>query len=538
MTETPPRTSNDPTVRTLVVWCPSWPVVAAGAEPGTAAAVVHADRVVATTPLAEYEGVMVGMRRREAQARCPGLVVLPHDPARDARAFAPIGASLDGLTPRLELAEPGRCAFPTLGPSRYFGGDDGLARRAGELVRAALGERVEVAALPGVGAADGLFSALLAARRSAQIGDVVVIPRGASGSFLASWPVSTLGEPELADLLVRLGLPTLGAFAALESRDVLARFGKSGAFAHRLARGLDPRAPATRPPPPDFAVVHELDPPAERVETAAFVARAAADELQQRLSTMGLACTRVAIEFETEHGETLSRLWRAEGALGAAIIAERVRWQLDGWLHSAQRPTGGISVVRLVPDEVVAARGRQLGFWGGQTDAADRATRAVARVSARLGPEAALVPSWRGGRQPLDTYRMEPAAAIELGEARAIAPPTAGTGGDRPPPWPGAIPPPYPSVVLSERVEVDVLDASGTRVGVTARGLATAIPDTLVLRGGHEITAWAGPWLSDERWWDPATRRRRARFQVVIDDGAAYLLSLEGGSWWVEAMYD
>ncbi len=51
------------------------------------------------------------------------------------------------------------------------------------------------------------------------------------------------------------------------------------------------------------------------------------------------------------------------------------------------------------------------------------------------------------------------------------------------------------------------------------------------------ITAWAGPWLLDERWWDPLTARRRVRFQVVTADGAAYLLGLEG-SWWVEATYD
>ncbi|HEX8803675.1 MAG TPA: hypothetical protein VF743_05765 [Acidimicrobiales bacterium] len=51
------------------------------------------------------------------------------------------------------------------------------------------------------------------------------------------------------------------------------------------------------------------------------------------------------------------------------------------------------------------------------------------------------------------------------------------------------------------------------------------------------ITAWAGPWPCDERWWDPARHRRRARVQVEAG-GVAHLLVLESGRWWVEATYD
>jgi protein ImuB len=42
----------------------------------------------------------------------------------------------------------------------------------------------------------------------------------------------------------------------------------------------------------------------------------------------------------------------------------------------------------------------------------------------------------------------------------------------------------------------------------------------------------------DERWWDPATARRRARIQVVLAGGEAHLLGLEGGRWELEATYD
>ncbi len=60
-------------------------------------------------------------------------------------------------------------------------------------------------------------------------------------------------------------------------------------------------------------------------------------------------------------------------------------------------------------------------------------------------------------------------------------------------------------------------------------------PDGSTMRG---VTAWAGPWIVDERWWDPATARRVLRIQVVDDTGAAWLLVLEHGRWWAEAGYD
>ncbi|MBW8825938.1 MAG: hypothetical protein JF603_06275, partial [Acidobacteria bacterium] len=49
---------------------------------------------------------------------------------------------------------------------------------------------------------------------------------------------------------------------------------------------------------------------------------------------------------------------------------------------------------------------------------------------------------------------------------------------------------------------------------------------------------WCGPWPVDERWWDTAARRRRARLQVALADGTAHLLALESGRWTVEATYD
>ncbi len=533
-------------VRTVVVHCPHWPVVAAVlASPDTcdasgAVVVVRSNRVVAASAAARATGVAVGLRRRQAQSRCPHVQVLDHDPFRDARSFEPVAAAFDAITPGVEVSIPGTLAFATRGPSRYFGGDDALAERTAWIAAGAAG-----GADVGVGVADGAFAALLASRRAVRTGAPVVVPPGATPSFLAPVPVAALGQAaleeavsaDLTDLFGRLGLRTLGQVAALDAADVLGRFGEAGVVAHRLARGLDARPLQARRPAPELSVSREVEPPAEQVDRAAFVARAMAAELHQTLEADGLACTHVLVEAETEHGETLARHWRHEGTLTSGALADRVRWQIEGWLGggAATRPSGGIARLTLVPVEVVAAKGRQLGFWGGETLVDERILRAVARVQGTLGASAVSVPEVRGGRSPADRVVRVPVDAVDLTSPRPAARPDHVTE-----PWPGRVPAPAPATVLAEPEPVEVVDAAGRPVGVTGRAEVTAAPARLTRSGQRPqaVVGWAGPWPVDERWWDPVRHRRRARFQVVEESGVAHLLAVESGRWWLEATYD
>ena len=567
-------------VRIMTIWCPDWPVVAArrvGETGEERVAVLRANRVVAASATARSEGVVRAMRRREAQARCPDIVLITDDPGRDARAFEPVAAAIDAFTPRNEIMRPGLCQFPTRGPSRYFGGDGALAAK---LVDALRGLGIEAR----VGVADGPFAAALAGRSSTPL-----VPQGESTAFLAPYSIDALvaveggravvraarstrrasagspgsagsrasaGSPgsagdadalaliDLVDLLKRLGIGTLGALAALPLRDVSARFGPLGERVWRLAAGLDERPVSPRRPPPDVVVSTELDPPVDRVDTAAFIAKALAEELADRLARHGLACTRISIEAETERGDRLVRLWRHEragatGGLTAAGLADRVRWQLDGWLQALQKAGddrseacfGGITVLRLVPDEVVAETGRQLGLWGGAGAADERAARAFARVQGLVGPDAVCTVHETGGRRPTDLVQLVP-----WGDHREVA-----SSSNQP--WPGSLPAPQPTVVYPHALPAEVCDASGALVGVGGRGEPTAAPATLRLTAAdrasdiQHITQWAGPWPLDERWWDVQSHRRQARMQVVTRTGEAHLVVLEGGAWWVEASY-
>jgi protein ImuB len=525
-------------VRTLVSWCPDWPVVAAvraAAVPGLGehlpVAVLAAGRVYACSEAARAEGVRRGMRRRDAQGRCPELLVVEHDPGRDVRMFEPVLAAVEEVAPGVEVTAAGRCALAARGPAGYFGGEDAAAERIIDQIARCCGVEAQV------GVADGVFAAELAARAGA------IVAPGGSAAFLAGLDVRVLGRPELVGLLRRLGIRTLGGFAALPAADVAGRFGADAALAHRLAGGGEERALAPRELPPELSVRLDPDPAIDRVDVAAFAARTLAERLHERLARHGLAATRLIIEARTGHAEELSRTWRHDGVLTVADIADRTRWQLEGWLSGTgpdARPTAGIARLRLCPEGVVEYAGLQLGLWGDTGEARDRAHRAITRVQGLLGPDAVLVPVLTGGRGPADRVQLVP-----WGDERPDDPDRTTKKGKKKhekevAPWPGRLPAPSPAVVPPEPWPAVVVDAGGGPVGVTGRFLVSAAPAAVAVDGAEPVAVagWAGPWPAEERWWDPDGAGRRARLQVRLADGRALLLVVTGGRWAVEAEYD
>jgi protein ImuB len=417
------------------------------------------------------------------------------------------------------------------------------------LVVRAIRDRVGEAGVgAGVGVADGVFAATLAART-----DTRVVP-GRTAEFLAAFPTAVLDLPGLVEPLARLGVHTLGRLAELPADAVAGRFGADGVMAHRLARGLDARPPAPLRQGPDLSVEAVFEPPADGSERIVFAAKALADEFHAVLAQSGVACVRVAVELHGAAGpgaepEVSHRLWRHEGLLSSTAVAERVRWQLSGWQVKLQAvdqnpdidrnpddtggpagaptPDQGITRLRLIPDHLVPARGVQPGLWGAD-EAPDRIARAAERLQAMYGPNAVTLLADAGGRSPLDQGVRTP-----YGDLPAPVP--------EPAPWPAALPAPAPADVPREPRPAEVTDAAGAPVEVSGRLRVSARPVRLALSGTREhlrILSWAGPWPLAERWWEPGAAVRRARFQAVTDDGRAWLLIVQDGRWYVEAVYD
>jgi protein ImuB len=519
--------------RTMVVWCPDWPVVAAAAGVDTGdkpVAVFDKGLVLACSAAARAEGVRRGQRMREAQSRCPDLVVLGYDAGLDARGFEPVISTIEAIAPGVQLIQPGTCALRVRGPSRYFGGE----RHAAEAIARQL-RRNDLPdhrfTMPRFGVADGPFAAEQAARATTVDDPITIIGVGESAAFLSQHSVAALGQPELAGLLCRLGLPTLGDFARLSSTDVLTRFGPIGAHAHRLAGGGDTRPVVARQPPPELTRWVDFDEPADRVDQVAFGVRQAADQFVSDLASASLVCTTVRIQVVAEDGPGVERCWLHPRWFDAADVVDRVRWQLQGDGRTDAGLTARVTRVGLIPDEVDPIGAHADALWGSGPD--EHIHRALTRVQSMLGHGAVVSAALGGGRGPADRQTMVP-------------------WGDRPTPrwttdapWVGRLPDPPPSTVFPEPRPAVVLTADRQPVGIDDRGVLTGEPacfsPTVPVRdsaGLQPIDAWAGPWPVSERWWDEHARRKLARFQVVGPDGSAWLLMVEGEQWWTEARYD
>jgi len=591
----------DPTTRTLVIWCPDWPTVTALKErslPVTTPAVVLAgNKVLSCTQSARVEGVRIGQRRREAESHCPNLSVFKADGERDARMFEAIATAVEEIAPGVEILRPGMIACPARGPARYFGSEQAAAERLADAV-----EAMDVECR--IGAADMLPVAVLAARQS------TFVPPGGSAAFCARLSIDELARDsviappdrvDLVDLLKRLGITTMGAFAALPEVKVITRFGADAAVAHRLASGRAERGLSRRHIPAELIVEQICDPPLDRVDTAAFLARALAERFHAGLAAGGLACTRLTISARTEQGQVLSRTWRCVSPLTPAATADRLRWQLDGWIsaravrigannqadtEALDTATDAVTLLRLEPVEAVDAGLIQYGLWGSSGEEDERANWALARIQGLLGPESVVAPVLAGGRGAAERIRFLPWGQEKLEEGRPTAP------------WPGRIPAPSPTRLTAESAGkvVAVLDIHGSAVGVDDRGFLSALPCFLEPRTGPRwrISGWAGPWLFDERWWQgaatvpasntaptapttataptasntattpttsttpttattpttsttPTTPNVRtpavrgtplARVQILLEEGPALLVGYGQGTWSVEGVYD
>ena len=222
---------------------------------------------------AEAFGIVRGMRLGEAMSRCPGLRLVAPDPEGVRSLWGTVLDRLEAIGAEVESDHAGAAFFDAAGLQGIHGGDLGGVLAA---AHRALGAGARF------GAAPSRFSAHAAAlqarprrRAAASTRDTAAstraaaVPAGAQlvedrsvRDFLVPLPVALLRtRPELhalPEVLERLGIRTLGEFAALPSRAVAERFGHPGLLALDLSRGRDTPLEPRRPFEP---VVERVDLP-------------------------------------------------------------------------------------------------------------------------------------------------------------------------------------------------------------------------------------------------------------------------------------
>lgn len=452
--------------RTAVVWIPDWPLVVARAVhevSGSAPAVVVSNRKIrVASGYARATGIRTGMALRHAQELCPEIIVLEGNESLEAREFEYVAQLVESVVPHLDIIRPGLLTFGAFGPTRYFGSEEALASALVDvLARDAQCEAY-------VGFAEGLLAAVLSARM------MRTIEPGKSAEFLQQRPLTEVHYAlthnaqrtrvrELVALWDRLGIRTFGQLAALPKTDVTTRFGAEGEYIHALVSGLDVYAVQTQHTRPEIHVHASLEPPATRVDEAAFHGRTLAQRLYTELLEQSATCGRITISARMNDGTELHRSWRTDdtalGAMSPERITQRVRWQLEGWLtnsalrqqaraqrermqHSAQgtrysqgnnRPDHQEqlegdearaqllfedqrehqSVVEIVwlelqAQDVTGAATHQESLWGARSGNDIRARRAAERVASLIGPHNVHAVQMAGGRTYQDRFTLVP----------------------------------------------------------------------------------------------------------------------------------
>ena len=204
---------------------------------------------------AEAFGLRAGMRLAEALSRCPGLILVPPDPARADGAWEAVLRGLEATGAAVEPGRAGEAFFATAPLRAIHGGVEATLARA----RRALGQSARLAAGP------SRLAAHAAARRARARRPPPILGEPAARHLVAGLPVSALADAlawpvrtdnggaarwerlNLPETLERLGVRTLGELAALPAAAVADRFGEPGLVALGIARGreepLRPRKP-------------------------------------------------------------------------------------------------------------------------------------------------------------------------------------------------------------------------------------------------------------------------------------------------------
>jgi protein ImuB len=408
-----------------------------------------------------------------------------------------------------------------------------------------------------VGVADEIATAIIAARDQ-EAGHVVA--RGASKDFLAVQPVSVLsaetalGVPhELVQQFQQLGLRRLGDVAKLPLRQIVNRFGPPGARVHDIVTARADRRVAPEEARSDLSVAVIPADPVARVDSAAFAARQLAAKLHEKLAAAGVVCLRLKIRAEFNRGQALERVWRTREALSEDATADRVRWQLDGWLTAARAADSGTAdehpaddaesegagIIELSLEPLEVSQPDFIGQLWGSGSSDEHVKRAIARVQSTLGTDKVLQPWAAGGRGVAERVDFVP-YGDDIPKAQEGL-------------WPGRIPAPLPARrgggPQHPAARIRLIDATAKDVQVTAEAVLSSVPYA-VGWGKHryKVVGWAGPWPVDTLWWQPAHAedpdkpRRVARLQLVgkADNEPyerAWLLQWVAGQWRVEATY-
>ena len=375
--------------------------VAAGARRLGAVADETGAPCVAFWPKCGEPGDGGGSARPGAGGVVPGLAGAARTRSPRLRAG---GAVVEEFCPRVEVLRPGACAIGARGPARYFGGEEALA---GKIIEAVAGARRSPARSASPTACSPRSSP--PAPRPGRGHTPHASRRARRGRSLPRTRSASLGTRNWPDLLPRLGIRTLGEFAALPA----SRGGEPvrGAGSARAPAGPRPGSPAAGTPPAlrrPLRVRCRVRPARpSRPSPWCSPPRRSPSRCTPASPPSGWPAYACRYRCSARTGR------RSPGCGGTTGCFPPWRWPsgcagswpAGGPSSRRARTTGiqagGITLLRLIPDQLVRAHGpsaRPVGRRGGQRPGSARRPPGAGHARARRGdaPGAGRRP-WPGG---------------------------------------------------------------------------------------------------------------------------------------------
>jgi protein ImuB len=404
------------------------------------------------------------------------------------------------FTPRVEPRGPASVLLDLSGLGRLWPAPEALGRA---LLDAAAARAVEAR----VALAHARHVALVLARARAGL---TVVPPGGEARALAPLPLELLDAgPELADVLRRWGLRTIGDVARLPAMGLAERFGPDGPRLARLARGEDDGVLQRAPPPERFEMTLELDWPVDGLEPLAFLLGRILEPLCRALAARGRKAAALEVVLGLADGSV-----HARRLAPAAPSGEARTWRTLVLLDLEARPPRDAILRLTARAEPSEARATQFSLL----DPAQPSPERLAETMARL---VAWTADGRGGApQLVDTHRPGAFAVATFAPGRPVpvgARADASGGASAPRLALRAFRPPRLAQVTLH---------AGRPAFVSAPGVRGAVAGA------------AGPWRASGDWWDVAWSRDE--WDVALAAGGLYRLFLDRlrEAWYVEGELD
>lgn len=447
--------------------------------------------LAAVDETAGARGISPGMGSARALARCPGLAILPADPAAEEAASGWLLATASGLSPRVEATGGGVATVDLRGT----GDPEGLR---GRVLPAA-----EAAGLPvRIGISDTPERSGWAARRA----DPFLFATTEEGLF-AGFPAAEAPLPgPVARALADWGAPDLLAFVRLSKEAVGRRLGPEGTRLWEEMKGRRSRLLVQVEEEPGFRSTMEVEDGIETLEQALFVIRRLLGEVCASLSGAGKAAASLRFEWTCAGG---GRGGREFAVPEPTAKPEPLFAVLES--HLAGLSTGEPLVSLGLEASPADPLPGQADFFEIAARNPFRFRETVGRVRGLLGDDGFGVPGPTAGHRP-DAFRVDP-PVVRLGVEEEAAP-----FGSRVGPALRRFRPPRP-------VRVVCRDHRPVRCSWNGRSGA-------VLRA-------RGPFRLSGDWWDPSHRWSREEWDVEwAGQGFCRLARSLEGEWLWEGIYD